>query len=102
AVVASARLHRSPLGLVVHVHEPEAERVAVAPLEVVEQRPREVAAHIRAAGHLSAQREQVLAIAAHAQRVVEAGPRYAVRMRDASSSRRAGQASPKIARNAAG
>src|SRR5919202_1643356 len=49
-VVSPARLDRAPLRLVVDVDEAEALREAVGPLEVVEQRPGEVAAHVRAPG----------------------------------------------------
>src|ERR1700755_2533301 len=44
---------------VVHAHDPETLVVAVLPLEVVEQRPRVVAAHIDALGDRLRQRGQV-------------------------------------------
>ena len=45
-VAARARLERTPLGGEVDVHDAEALGVAQGPLEVVEQRPDEVAAQV--------------------------------------------------------
>src|SRR6478609_7869568 len=49
-VPRAAALERAPLRVVVHAHDPEALVVAAAPLEVVHQRPREVAADVHAVG----------------------------------------------------
>src|SRR6516164_7841196 len=54
-----ARLPGAPLGGEVDVHQAEALGVALAPLEVVEQGPREVAAQIHAAANRLVGREQV-------------------------------------------
>src|SRR4029079_17612637 len=48
AVPERAPLQHAPLGGVVDVHEAEALRVSMLPLEVVEERPRVVAANVRA------------------------------------------------------
>src|SRR5215213_7977798 len=50
AVPEARPLGHAPLRRVVHVHEAEALRVAVLPLEVVEHRPREVAPDVDAVG----------------------------------------------------
>src|SRR5262249_61370248 len=72
AVVLAARLDRALLRGEVHGHEAEPEREAAAPLEIVQQGPGEVAAHIDALPHRLAERQQVLAVVADAQRVVDA------------------------------
>src|SRR5215831_728955 len=52
-------LRRAALSLVVHVHETEAGCIALGPLEVVEQRPDEVAAHVHPGVHGFAHGPQV-------------------------------------------
>src|SRR5690606_13301302 len=47
-VLPTAVLHRALLGVVVHTDDPEPLGVAPRPLEVVQQRPVEVAAHVHA------------------------------------------------------
>src|SRR5262245_37716842 len=46
AEVEGTRLRRALLGRVIDVQQPEALRESVRPLDVVEERPREVAAHV--------------------------------------------------------
>src|SRR5580765_1536453 len=67
-----AVLERARLRLVVDVHEAEPGRVALRPLEVVEQRPDEVPAQVRARRHGSAGRTEVLLQEPDAIRVVDA------------------------------
>src|SRR5690606_878820 len=71
-VEARARLGRALLRLEVHVHDAEALRVAIGPLEVVQQRPGEVAAHVHALVHGLVEHAQVLAQVGDALRVVDA------------------------------
>src|SRR3954454_17201367 len=62
---------RDPLQrLVVHAHDPEALLVAVLPLEVVEQRPRVVAAHVDAVLDRPPERDQVIAQEGDPRRVL--------------------------------
>src|SRR5690606_30522220 len=72
---ARARLGRALLRLEVHVYDAEALRVAVGPLEVVQQRPGEVAAHVHALAHGLVHRAQVLPQVGDALRVVHAALR---------------------------
>src|SRR5919197_2106498 len=71
AVPETRPLRHAPLRRVVDVHEPEALRKAVLPLEVVEHRPREVAPDVDAVGHRPGQSSQVRAQVLHAPRVLE-------------------------------
>src|SRR6185437_105697 len=50
-VPGEGRLRRAPLGGLIHVNQAEPLVEAFTPLEVVGQRPLEVAAHIDACGH---------------------------------------------------
>ena len=50
AVPPGARLGGSPLGGVVHVDEAEPRAIALGPLEVIEQRPGEIAADVDSPG----------------------------------------------------
>src|SRR3569833_4292878 len=52
-------LRRAPQGFVVDVHEPEARRVALGPLEIVHQGPAEVTPDVDAGVHRLAQRDEV-------------------------------------------
>src|SRR5438034_8421396 len=61
AIPEAAALRDAALGLVVDVDDPEAPGVAVLPLEVVQERPRAVAAHVGAVGQRLRQRDQVAA-----------------------------------------
>src|SRR3954470_1652537 len=59
------------LRVVVHAHDPEALVVAVLPLEVVEQRPRVVAADVDAVGHRPGERGQVVAQVGDPRRILD-------------------------------
>ena len=72
AVPEPAALRRPALGRVVDVDDPEPLRVAVLPLEVVEQRPRVVAPHVDPVGDRALERGEVVAQVGHALRVVDA------------------------------
>ena len=63
-------LGRAQLRRVVDVHEAEALLVAVAPLEVVHQRPREVSAHVHALAHRLVDGGEVAVEVARALRIV--------------------------------
>src|SRR5919106_3407841 len=65
AVPEAAALGHAALSRVVHVHEPEALRVAVLPLEVVEHRPGEVAPDVDPVGDRPRKRVQVRAQVLH-------------------------------------
>src|SRR5436190_19430293 len=71
AVPERAALGRSALRREVDVHDPEAARVAVLPLEVVEQRPDVVAADVDAGGHGALDGRDVLAQVRDAIRVFD-------------------------------
>src|SRR3954447_12297213 len=71
AVPERGPLQRPLLGLEVHAHDPEALRIAVLPLEVVQQRPRVVAADVHAVAHGLHQRRQVIAQERDARRVLD-------------------------------
>src|SRR3954451_12523361 len=71
AVPEGAALGHAPLGRVVDVDEAEALGVAVLPLEVVEHRPREVAADVDPVGQRPRQRAQMGLEIVHAARVLE-------------------------------
>src|SRR5690349_14174786 len=78
AVPQPRPLGHAPLRRVVDIHEPEALRVAVLPLEVVEHRPGEVAPDVDAVGHRARQggemRLQVLEAPRVLQRAVDDRP----------------------------
>src|SRR5262249_13631770 len=67
---AAARLHGASLSLAVDGHEPECRAVAERPLEVVEQGPVEVAAHVDAVVETAADAPQRLGYVLHALVVV--------------------------------
>src|SRR3954470_20040085 len=71
AVPERRPLQRPLLGLKIDAHDAEALRVAVLPLEVVEQRPRVVAPHPHAIGRRVAQRLQMVAEERHPRRVLD-------------------------------
>src|ERR1043165_1510584 len=71
AVKKRAPLRRPLLRRKVHVHDPDPLRVAVAPLEVLEQRPDEVAADVDARRHRARQRREVLAQVVDAERILD-------------------------------
>src|SRR6185295_14546919 len=77
-VKAGARLGGAPKRPVVDVDDAEALRIAMAPLEVVEQRPGEVAAHGGALFDRAADGAEVLAQVSDAQGIVDA-PAVALR-----------------------
>src|SRR6185436_18711446 len=52
-------LRRPPQGLVVDVHQAEARRITLGPLEIVHQGPAEVATDVDAGVHRLAQRDEV-------------------------------------------
>src|SRR4051795_1015593 len=70
AVPEPAALRHADLGLVVDMDDAEAHRVAVLPLEVVEQRPRVVALHVDAGGDGAGERLEVTLEVGDARRVV--------------------------------
>src|SRR5919202_3235787 len=71
AVPERASLRRPPLRRKVDVDDPEAARVAVLPLEVVEQRPDVVAAHVDAGDDRALDRCDVLAQVRDALRILD-------------------------------
>src|SRR4051794_16993549 len=66
-----AALERALLSLEVHAHDPEPLRVAVLPLEVVQQRPCVVAAHVDAVPAGARERLQMVAQERHPRRVLD-------------------------------
>src|SRR3954453_22624345 len=71
AIPERGALQRTLLGGVVDAHDAEALVVAVLPLEVVQQRPRVIAAHIHARPGRGHQRLEVLAQERHPRRVLD-------------------------------
>src|SRR5215213_1788608 len=71
-VVPAARLDRAFLRVVVHVHDAEAARVTMAPLEVVEQRPHVIPAQPHSLTHCFPCRIQMVAQVSDSQRIVNA------------------------------
>src|SRR5215218_1177127 len=71
AVPEARPLGHPPLRRVVHVHQSEALRVAVLPLEVVEHRPREVAPDVDAVGDRPRERADVRAQVLDPARVLQ-------------------------------
>src|SRR5436309_9751930 len=66
-----APLQGAPLGREIHLHDAEALRVAVLPLEVVEQRPREVAAQVDSLPDRPVRRLEVPAVVLDTARVLD-------------------------------
>src|SRR5215210_1776482 len=71
AVPERAALRRPPLGREVHRHDSEAARVAVLPLEVVEERPHVVGADVHSLGDRALEGGHVVAHIGEAPRVLD-------------------------------